>query len=290
MPIPKRLSTNSNEPRRPLFPSGCKRLLSDMKNKAEENLDIADDKYQDAAIEQTEEISDSSLNTENKPSEDDPSKNNNQEIKEKETNIPKSELMYSKEAYEDGYDFSGLEPEEQELSKKLYRSKMHMQRVYNKLCLYNDILENEQEAMLNVDVGWGFPKSGVYLGCVQSCQKSMKRDSNELIMRIILDEKTIRNIKFDCSFSNPVMSAIRQRWPKDFKLRKPVSFHDKRPKVRKPLPFHKTEGMLLRVKVENITLKNGHPFSKIIGAKFLSEASERCIDNMINLMIEQSEE
>ena len=210
MPIPKRLSTNSNEPRRPLFPQECKRFLSDMKNKAEENLDIADVNHQDAAIEQTEEISDFSLNTENKPSEDNPLKNNNQEIEGKETNIQKSELMYSKEAYEDGYDFSSLNPEEQELSKKLYRSKMHMQRVYNKLCLYNDILENEQEAMLNVDVGWGFPKSGVYLGCVQSCQKSMKRDSNELIMRIILDEKTIRNIKFDCSFSNPVMSAIRQ--------------------------------------------------------------------------------
>lgn len=290
MPIPKRLSTNSNEPRKSSLPLKCTRELFDIKNKAEENFDITDDKHQDAAIEQTEEISYFSLNTENKPSEDNPPKNNNQEIEEKDTNISKPEPMYSKEAYEDGYDFSSLSLDEQELSKKLYRSERHMQGIYNKLCLYSDILEDEQEAMLNVDVDWGFPKSGVYLGCVQSCQKSMKKDSNDLIMRIILNENTIRNIKFNCTLSDPIMSAIRQRWTKDFKPRKPVSFREKRPEVRKPLPFHKTEGMLLRVRVENITLKNGHPFSKIVYAKFLSEADENCIDNMINLMIEQSEE
>lgn len=284
MPIPKRLSTNSKEPRKPLFPPEGKKRLSDMEHKTQSDVNTI------YTAEQSQALSSPSLNTETKPVEDDLNPNNNLKIEEKDTNISKPEPKYSKEAYEDGYDFSSLSLDEQELSKKLYRSERHMQGIYNKLCLYSDISEDEQEAMLDVDVGWGFPKSGVYLGCVQSCQKSMKKDSNELIMRIILNENTIRNVKFNCTLSDPIMSAIRQRWTKDFKPRKPVSFREKRPEVRKPLPFHKTKGMLLRVKVENITLKNGYPFSKIVYAKFFSEADEKCIDNMINLMIEQSEE
>lgn len=205
------------------------------------------------------------------------SKDNNEVVVENESNILDSEPAYSKQAYEDGYDFSSMSQEEQELSKKLYGSQKHMSDMYDILCLYDNLSTSTDDALFLLDEGWTFPESGTYCGCVAGYEKSRKKGSNEYILHLIVGPQSIRYLKFSKRYSDPIMIAIRERW----KVK--INPH-------KPFELNKIVGKLLRVKIENVITSNDRTFSKVKAAKFLSEASERCIDNMINLMIEQSEE
>lgn len=206
-----------------------------------------------------------------------PTKKEEQLLEKNKANNTEPEILFSEQAYKDGYDFSCMSKEEQILSRTLYYSFDHMSRLYDILSLYNEISKSPDDSLYILDEGWLFPESGVYFGCVLGSEKSKKGGSNEYILRLIIDENTVRYLKFSRSFSDPIMEAIQEKWKH-------------KPNPLNPFKLSCIKGKILSVKIENIITNRGRPFSKIMQAKFLDETSENCIIKMINLMIDQSQE
>lgn len=114
---------------------------------------------------------------------------------------------YSKQAFADGYDFSELSPEDQELTKHYYTNREDMHETY---CRYKsaDYYIKNRFCPVNIqyspyDISWGFPNSGVFNGIIVDCNPTIKKDSSEYILDVLIVENCIKHIKF-----NPYSSSI----------------------------------------------------------------------------------
>lgn len=121
-------------------------------------------------------------------------------------------IKYSEQAYKDGYDFSSLTEEEQEMTIDYYSSKEEIREVVNlakaaKSYIRNNGFDNTQKALIDYD--WRFFKDGEYNGIIVNCSKSKKTGSKDYILELMIDEYTIKYIKFNpFYYKNPVTYSI----------------------------------------------------------------------------------
>lgn len=125
------------------------------------------------------------------------------------------DFPFSKQAFADGYDFSVLSPEEQELTKHYYTDYKDMSKIYHN---YNSASYYLEEGKYNYvvrglyDIGWSFYDTGIYDGIIVGCSPSLKRNSSEYILDILIEENCIRHIKFIPSNESVITTAIYEEF------------------------------------------------------------------------------
>lgn len=198
-------------------------------------------------------------------------KNNNDK---KQIEKKKIGVRYSHKAKKDGFDFSSLSEEEQKMSNYLYVSEEAISNYYLAYLTINKILENDDSEM-HFNYGWGFPKTGGYLGYILDCKKSNKPLSDEYIIEFLVTSNDIRHIKFSKNFSDPIYNETKSAY----------GFSDS---LFKPLDLQILIGRVAIINIKNIELKSGNIFSKIERMHLLNEKEINVLDDMIRLMFEQS--
>lgn len=122
-----------------------------------------------------------------------------------------NKILFSEEAYDDGYDFSSLTENEQKLTKEYYSSKEEIREVAQlvKAAGYY-IRHSDFDCSVKplIDYDWRFFESGSYEAVIVRCSKSVKMDSDDYILELMLDEYTIKYIKFKPFDDNPITTAI----------------------------------------------------------------------------------
>lgn len=122
-----------------------------------------------------------------------------------------NKILYSEQAYTDGYDFSKFTESEQKLTKEYYTNKEEIGEVARlaKAARYY-IRHSDFDCSVKplIDYDWRFFESGTYEGVIVRCSKSVKKDSEDYIIELMLDEHTIKYIKFNPYDNNPVALAI----------------------------------------------------------------------------------
>lgn len=122
---------------------------------------------------------------------------------------------FSKQAFADGYDFSVLSPEEQELTKHYYTNYKDMLETYYKYKSANYYLEMGKyhyDIRGLYDIGWSFYGTGIYDGIIVGCSPSLKRNSCEYILDILIEENCIRHIKFIPFNESVITTAIYEEF------------------------------------------------------------------------------
>lgn len=118
-------------------------------------------------------------------------------------------IKFSQKAYEDGYDFSIFPENEQELTKEYYTNKEDMKIKSNRAESANYYIENvdfdnTMHTLLEYD--WIFNQSGYYEAVIVKCSKSAKIGSNDYILELMIDESTIRYVKFNPYSNNSAIT------------------------------------------------------------------------------------
>jgi hypothetical protein len=122
---------------------------------------------------------------------------------------------FSKQAFADGYDFSSLTMEEQELTKYYYTNiddMREMDRKYNSASYYMNEGQFVHVYLSLYDIGWGFYDSGDYHGVIVGCYQSEKKDSCEYILDVLISEYCIRHIKFNPINNSVITDAIKEEF------------------------------------------------------------------------------
>ena len=122
-----------------------------------------------------------------------------------------NKILYSEQAYNDGYDFSSLTENEQKLTREYYSNKEEIREVARlvKAARYY-IRHSDFDCFVKplIDYDWRFFESGTYQAVIVRCSKSVKADSDDYILELMLDEHTIKYIKFNPYSNGTVISAI----------------------------------------------------------------------------------
>lgn len=102
---------------------------------------------------------------------------------------------------------------------------------------------------------WGFPYTGIYIGCILNCYKSKKTDG-EYYVEFLANNFDVCLFKFTTSFRDPVYIELQNS--KKFKNT-----------IFKEVDITDIYGHWVYISVENVRLKNGSIFSKITNFNFL---------------------
>ncbi len=178
-------------------------------------------------------------------------------------------LHYSKQAFEDGYDFSALTLEEQRMTKYLYISDCVMNDLYYAIKKYNAIKNNLSTKLRQLSNDWAFENDGYYYGYIVNANIHPHND-DEFIFNLLVDDECVKNIKFRKNCNDIIWVTIREVCDDTFVLPDLI-------------------GSLVRVNVFNGTKTDGRPFSYIKSIDFFSEEEIDILYKMINIMLEQAE-
>ena len=122
-----------------------------------------------------------------------------------------NKILYSEQAYNDGYDFSSLTESEQKLTREYYYDKEEIGKVARLVEVARYYIRHSDfdcSVKPLIDYDWRFLESGTYEGVIVRCSKSLKKDSEDYIIELMLDEDTIKYIKFNPYSNGTVISAI----------------------------------------------------------------------------------
>jgi len=178
-------------------------------------------------------------------------------------------LHYSKQAFEDGYDFSALTFKEQEMTKYLYISADVMNDLYYAIKKYKKIKNNLKSNLMKLNNDWSFQENGYYYGYIVNANIH-PHNNDEYILNLLVDDECIKNIKFRINCNDVIWVSIRETCNDTFNVGDLV-------------------GSLVRVNVFNGTKNNGYPFSYIKSIDFFSQEEIDTLYKMINLMLEQAD-
>lgn len=178
-------------------------------------------------------------------------------------------LHYSKQAYEDGYDFSSLTLEEQRMTKYLYISADVMSDLYYAIKKYKKIKNNLKNNLKRLSNDWSFQENGYYYGYIVNANIHPHND-DEFIFNLLVDDKCVKNIKFRKNCNDVIWVTLRELCNDTFCLPDLI-------------------GSLVRVNVYNGTKTDGYPFSYIKSIDFFSQDEIDILYKMIDIMLEQTE-
>ncbi|MCH5183007.1 MAG: hypothetical protein J1E00_02430 [Oscillospiraceae bacterium] len=181
-----------------------------------------------------------------------------------------NDIQYSICAYRDGYDFSSMTPEKQELTNQLYLGYDRISDLYDAYTTYDAIASGQAVQVL--EERWGFPHSGEYAVCIFACERPRWSKNNEYILKLLVNDREIRLVKFKLSFFDPIYSEI-------------TTYFNARP--GEAVDPRDIAGRLLYLKIENVLTQRGNAFSQIVNAMIPSQFEEEIIYEMIDLMIQQ---
>lgn len=178
-------------------------------------------------------------------------------------------INYSIEAYNDGFDFSNLSLEEQEMTKNLYVSYETMAELDGASIVFDKIMNN-RNYIASFKEKWEFNESGTYYGYIISVNPH-PRNQNEFIINLLINDTEVRHIKFKTySYNNVVWRAINETISGGFEISDLI-------------------GSLVRVEVNNIIKNDGNPFSYIVSMEFFSNEEINTLYKMLDTMVEQSD-
>ncbi len=120
---------------------------------------------------------------------------------------------------------------------------------------------------------WGFPYTGIYVGCVINCYKSKKRDG-EYCVEFLANNSDVCMFKFTTSFRDPVYNGLQ------------LNNHFKYTIFREP-DFTDLMGYWIYIRVKNVRLKNGMTYSKITHFNLLSKKVSNIIKKLADDMSRQ---
>lgn len=178
-------------------------------------------------------------------------------------------LHYSKQAFEDGYDFSALTIEEQEMTKDLYVSTRVMSDLYYVIIKYESIRNNLTLNLRRLNNEWLFKDNGFYYGYIIGANRH-PRNNDEFILNLLIDDRNVKNIKFRKNCNDVIWVTIRELCDDTFCLPDMI-------------------GSLVRVNIFNGTKTDGYPFSYIKSIDFFSQEEIDTLYKMIDIMLEQTE-
>lgn len=180
------------------------------------------------------------------------------------------EIIFSKRACNDGYDFSSLSKEKQILTKSLYKSFDMIDHLYD---AYINIQSGEyKNIQYDQTEAWHFDQ-GFYAGFIFDVNKKVIREQDNYFLSLTLDADTIKKIKFTKRFDDPVYKSIK----KVYQIKSTDRF-DMNECTGKPIFFT----------IRNTYTAYDTPFSVVNTAKILSDLEEETIYDMFRLMIKQS--
>lgn len=186
-------------------------------------------------------------------------------------------IHYSKVAYKEGFDFSSLTMEQQKMTRTLYGGKECMKELYDAWVAYYDYWDYRRD-ISDFEYDWGFPNSGEYYGFIMHCEKSGKKDSRDYIMRILTNDKEVRQIKFKVAYNDPVYQSIRWLLCANRET---------------GLCFENLYGHIISIGINNITESSvrvyDKPYSVPISSCVLHEDEEMTVYAMLNLMFAEED-
>lgn len=178
-------------------------------------------------------------------------------------------LHYSKQAFEDGYDFSALTFKEQEMTKYLYISADVMNDLYYAIKKYKKIKNNLKSNLMKLNNDWSFERNGYIYGYIVNANKHPYNE-NEFILNLLVNDECVKNIKFHINSNDVIWVSIREICTDTFNIDDLI-------------------GSLVRMDIFNSTRTNGLPFSYIKRIDFFSEEEIDTLYKMINIMLEQAD-
>ena len=184
-------------------------------------------------------------------------------------------INYSKLAHDEGYDFSILPVEQQELTCRLYGGWDFMNELYQACVAYEEFRKRIRQEQ-DFAYSWGFPETGEYFGVILNCERSWKKDSVDYIMSVIVNYDEIKFIKFKMTYHDPVYKVIRN-----------LIVHN----PGKAPYFNGIYGRIIALEIENITesavRKYNKPFSAVRKVEVLNDEEDNTVYAMFDLMLEQ---
>ena len=164
-------------------------------------------------------------------------------------------IDFSEKAYQDGFDFSNFTLEEQEMTKEYYSSKEEIYEAVKlvkaaRYYMRNHFFDCTVKPLIDFD--WRFFKSGNYEAVIVNCTKSAKKGSEDYIIELMLDEYTIKYIKFNPYYSSsPVTDSILEE----------LDYRNN---------YYDVVGRYVYFEINN-TIYNNRVFSKVTEFKFVDE-------------------
>ena len=185
--------------------------------------------------------------------------------------IANNELHYSKQACDDGYDFSCLDDEAQERTKFLYVSEQALSDYV--LAQQRSYSNHKQKNSYHL----GVPKDGRYFGFIHECKPSSKA-AEKYILQLLMSDCDINSFMFSQNSFDPVFAAISDRAKIGKNIFRSSNYVDSR----------ELKGLPVIIDVVNSDYADGAHFSNIKRIWFLSEADEAILDDMVDIMCEQA--
>ena len=114
----------------------------------------------------------------------------------------------------DDFEFVSIPAKMQDRAEELYVSEQSMNDLYDAFVTYENLckMNSNQIPMLNGE--WAFSKSGVYKGIITECERS-KKSQFDFILKILINSKDVKYIKFTHSNMNCIYKSIRDLACKD---------------------------------------------------------------------------
>ena len=168
----------------------------------------------------------------------------------------------------DDFDFNSIPSKMMDRAEELYISEQSMNDMYDAFVTYESLcrMNPNQIPMLNGE--WSFPNSGVYKGIITECERS-KKSQFDFILKILINSKDIKYIKFTHSNMNCIYKSIRDLACKDDE-------------------YFDTSYLIGRVVVLDIQNKRFHGngvFSNVNCFEILNDKEEEILIEMIKIML-----
>lgn len=173
----------------------------------------------------------------------------------------------------DDFDFSSIPAKMQDRAEELYVSEQSMNDLYDAFVTYENLcqLNSNQIPMLNGE--WAFEKSGTYKGIITECERS-KKSQFDYILKILINSKDIKYIKFTHSKTSCIYKNIRDLACKDD-------------------DYFDTNNLIGRVVIMDIRNKQFHGnnvFSNVDRFEVIGDKDEELLIEMIKTMIKYYDE
>ena len=180
-------------------------------------------------------------------------------------------ILYSKQAMEDGYDFSSFTKEEQIETERLYTNEQcFIDFSYSSHTM--DLIKSD-EKFFHFDKTWGFPETRDYFGYILKCIPS-NFSYEEFYIEFLYTDFDIVKIKCRYDFSDPVCRGIKEFF--NIETANPYQ-----------LDVGILEGRAVNFYVKNIEYRDGNSFSKIDSLYIFNDDEVKLINKMIDTMAEQ---
>lgn len=188
------------------------------------------------------------------------------------SNTRKSEILYSKKAYKEGYRFDSMTPEEQEMTKSLYISEEALSGYLSAQKTMLRVLENP-EYKPPVNHGAGIPIDGWYYGYIYACKPS-KTNPDDYVLQILINRKDVRSFKFSISILDVIYNAIKDEMGIGINV---FNCGD----------FLELTGRIVIFRVSNMETSTGNTFTNVKCLHFLTDNELKLIGKMIYTMYDQ---